>query len=149
MLKKLAIALCMTSALSTGIAHAEQSSSQYAQLQQNYTVDFYATVKAGTCVFSVSAPNSVEDSDKVLNVQLGTIRKDGSSKGELIPLSFNLTACADTLFNSVSIKGDKKAKVSTNTGGIVAFYKDDAATALYQTMGSSIEFHSVVPASSL
>ena len=121
MMKKLSVALCVASAFGVGIAQAEGVS-----LTQTFTVDFFAQVKAGTCVFSVSSPGALLDAEGVLDVNLGTIRKDSATPGNLIPLNFNLTGCADALFDSVDIKGDQDSVIETAKGGNVVFYSDDA-----------------------
>ena len=125
MLKKLSVALCVASAFGVGIAQADEPSNVVnIPLSQTFTVDFNALVKAGTCSFSVSSSQGSLDADGVLDVNLGVIRKDGTSKGNMIDLNFNLTACADSLFDAVTVKGNKGQVIQTEKGGNIVFYSD-------------------------
>ena len=127
MLKKLSVTLCVASAFGFGITSAQgETVANNVSLTQTFTVDFQAEVKSGTCSFSVSSPGASMDAAGVLDVDLGTIRKDGETKGSLKPLNFNLTACSDAIFTSVSVLGNKPQTIVTEKQGHISFYADDA-----------------------
>lgn len=128
MLKKLSVALCVASVFGVGVAQANELVNSDVPLTQTFTVDFQAEVKAGTCSFSVSSTKGVLDAEGVLNVNLGTVRKDGTTAGKYADLMFNLTACADSVFSTVEIKGDKTAVINTERRGYVKFYSDQNET---------------------
>ena len=140
MLKKLSVALCAASAFGFGITSA-QAEANNVPLEQTFTVDFQAEVKSGTCSFSVSSPGANLDAAGVLDVNLGAIRKDGSTPGEMKTLEFNLTACTNAMFSTVSVKGNKTKVIETEKGGNIAFYADEAGTATWDPLTEAISWN--------
>ena len=139
MLKKLSVALCAASGLGFGITSA-QAEANNVPLEQTFTVDFQAEVKSGTCSFSVSSPGASLDAAGVLDVDLGAIRKDGSTAGVMKPLNFNLTACTDAMFTTVTVVGNKPQTIVTEKQGHISFYADDTGNATWDPSGQPLNW---------
>lgn len=125
MLKKLSFALCVAGLMTSGVAMAENATS-------NISVTFNGTILPEACTFSLN-----DNQQSTQTVALGSIRPVANSVGNMHALKFSLTECSvEGLLNvrpaSATLNDNDVVPTNKGENGVgtatIGFYTDSNAT---------------------